>query len=138
MRQRFIVPFLAFTMLIFAALACDIDQNFGNLMVNGTPQPFTPAVAENHTWTASVSPNMKYEVIISIQANNPDLKGINRLWVSDTSTGKNRYAFVEGAITSAKSLNATFVAPADGKILILFIPDEGRTICTIQLKQIQP
>lgn len=129
-----VVPFTVLMMFVMSSIACDIDQHFGRLTVNSTPQTFTPAVAENHSWPAVVIPNTKYEVIIKLATGN--LNGKENCMRVNDENGSTIYGSECGSITAQQDLTVVFTGPSDGKILILFVPATGQATCTIELKAI--
>jgi hypothetical protein len=123
-------------MLLFAALACDIDQNFPPLTVGDTPQTFDPAIGEIHTWPATVTPGVNYEVVIALKGESEKSQNaINDLWVRCAPEYHDCSESVRGAVT-VEGLKTTFVGPESGEILILFIPNDPLGLYTIQIREI--
>ncbi len=125
-------PLLVLSMLILAALACDIDQKLGSLSVGGAPRKFDAWVGETHWAEVSVKEGAKYEVVIA-HPSNSTVEG--DIMLRDRSTG-HILGGAEGVITSA-GLTADFVGLTSGKVDILFSFTDNLDDCTIRVLEIK-
>jgi hypothetical protein len=127
-----ISPLAVLSMLLLAALACDIDQKLGSLSVGGAPRKVDAWVGETHWAEVSVKEGAKYEVVIA-HPSNSTVEG--DILLRDRSTGRT-LGTAEGVITSA-GLTADFVAVTSGKVDILFSFRGNLDDCTIRVLEIK-
>ena len=59
--------FIAVTMLVMLCTACDMDySNVGKLTVNGETVHFRPRDGDKFSWSVTVTPGKRYEVVLML------------------------------------------------------------------------
>jgi hypothetical protein len=123
--------------LVLAVLACDMDQNFPDLIVNAKPSTFDPWVGEMHYWSANVVPSAKYELVLTLG----NIVGVyseggfstGDIFVNGDSCGDCRLSLPSVVPNSENKL--IFIGPANGRVRIRFVPGQRYGKSTIQLKE---
>ncbi len=59
--------------LLIAAIACDLERNYGQLPV-GNPFYFDAIVGDQQTWQVQVTPNQMYEVRLALANENVSVR----------------------------------------------------------------
>src|SRR5258705_1914627 len=135
---RYAVSFkvgLTALMLMFAVIACDMDQNFPPLTVGAGPRSFDPWIGEIHRWPAEVAPGEKYQAMLnlgSIRPNSPYMDGHSSLYVNGDSCAdcilSTDSAFVGETLLS-------FIGPKSGHVTITMIAGARYETSTMQLRE---
>jgi len=123
----FLLPFL---MLSLASLACDLEQNLGEL--TNEPQTFEAREGWEYDWNAPVTPGNEYEVTLALADANTKpiyviIDAITEVLCEEC------YSSIEGEVT-VDGLSITFTASESGRAIIrvYVLAGGGRSIIQIR------